>query len=49
MPVYCSCGEGSGNTLKYSCLGNRMDSGAWKSTVQRVESEMTKQLSTYCS
>ena len=24
-----SPGEGNGNTLQYSCLGNPMDTGAW--------------------
>ena len=23
------CGEGNGNPLQYSCLGNLMDRGAW--------------------
>ena len=23
-------GEGNGNTLQYSCLGNPMDRGAWR-------------------
>ena len=26
-------GEGNGNPLQYSCLGNPMDRGAWKTTV----------------
>ena len=26
-----SPGEGDGNPLQYSCLGNPMDSGAWQS------------------
>ena len=25
-----SSGEGNGNPLQYSCLGNRMDIGAWQ-------------------
>ena len=25
-----SPGEGNGNSLQYSCLGNPMDTGAWK-------------------
>ena len=32
-------GEGNGNPLQYSCLGNCMDRGAWRATVlglQRV-------------
>jgi len=28
-----SPGEGNGNPLQYSCLGNPMDRGAWQSTV----------------
>ena len=40
-----SLGEGNGNTLQYSCLGNPMDRGAWQATVHGVakESFMTKQ------
>ena len=29
-------GEGNGNPLKYSCLGNPMDIGAWHATVLGV-------------
>ena len=29
-------GEGNGNPLKYSCLENPMDRGAWWATVHRV-------------
>ena len=28
-----SPGEGNGNPLQYSCLGNPMDNGAWQATV----------------
>ena len=28
-----SPGEGNGNSLQYSCLGNPMDRGAWQDTV----------------
>ena len=31
-----SPGEGNGNPLKYSCLENPMDRGAWHATVHRV-------------
>ena len=31
-----SLGEGSGNPLQYSCLGNPMDRGAWRATVYGV-------------
>ena len=29
-------GEGNGNPLQYSCLGNLMNRGAWQATVHRV-------------
>ena len=36
-------GEGNGNVLQYSCLGNSMDRGAWWATVKGVaELEMTE-------
>ena len=31
-----SPGEGHGNPLQYSCLGNPMDRGAWQVTVHGV-------------
>ena len=31
-----SPGEGNGNSLQYSCLGNFMDRGAWWATVHGV-------------
>ena len=31
-----SPGEGNGNSLQYSCLGNPMDRGAWLTTVHGV-------------
>ena len=31
-----SPGEGNGNSLQYSCLGNPMDRGAWWATVHSV-------------
>ena len=34
-----STGEGNGNPLQYSCLGNPMDRGAWQTTVQGVAEE----------
>ena len=34
-----STGEGNGNPLKYSCLGNPMDRGAWEAIVHGVASE----------
>ena len=36
-----SPGEGSGNPLPYSCLGNPMDRGAWLATVRRVAQSQT--------
>ena len=29
-------GEGNGNPVQYSCLGNPMDRGAWQVTVHEV-------------
>ena len=39
-------GEGNGNPLQFSCLGNPMDRGAWWATVHGVEreSDTTEQL-----
>ena len=39
-------GEGNGDPLQYSCLGNPMDRGAWQATVHGVakESDTTEQL-----
>ena len=34
-----SPGEGSGNPLQYSCLGNLMDRGAWWTAVHEVAKE----------
>ena len=31
-----SPGEGNGNPLQYSCLGNPMDRGAWQATVHGI-------------
>ena len=31
-----SPGEGNGNPLKYSCLENPVDKGAWQAAVRRV-------------
>ena len=38
-----SPGEGNGNPLLYSCLGNPMDRGDWRATIHGVvkESDMT--------
>ena len=37
-----SPGEGNGNPLQYSCLGNCMDRGAWWATVHRVAHSWTR-------
>ena len=34
-----SPGEGNGNSLQYSYLGNCMDRGAWQTTAQGVAKE----------
>ena len=36
-----SPGKGNGNLLQYSCLGNPMDRGAWRATVQGVTKRWT--------
>ena len=36
-----SLGEGNGNPLQYSCLGNPMDKGAWRTTVHGVAKSWT--------
>ena len=47
-----SPGEGKGNPLHYSCLGNSMDRGPWRATIhggqKRVEQNLaTKQQQNY--
>ena len=37
-----SPGEGNGNPLQYSCLGNPMDEGAWEATVHGVAKSRTR-------
>ena len=43
-------GDGSGNPLQYSCLGNSMNRGAWWTIthggLQRVRHDLTKQQQT---
>ena len=41
-----SPGEGNGNPLKYSCLGNPMDRGGWQATIHGItkESVLTERL-----
>ena len=36
-----SPGGGNGNLLRYSCLENPMDRGAWRVTVHRVTKSQT--------
>ena len=36
-------GEGSGNSLQYSCLENPTDRGAWQAIVHGVAKSQTKQ------
>ena len=35
-----SPGEGSGNSLQHSCLGNPMDGGAWQAEIHEVTKEL---------
>ena len=35
-----SPGEGNGNPLQYSCLGNPMDRGSWRAIVHGVAKEL---------
>ena len=46
-----SPGEGNGNPLQYSCLGNPMDRKAWQATVQGVAESQTRltQLSSHAN
>ena len=37
-----SPGEGNGNPLQCSCLGNPMDRGAWRATVQGIAQSRTR-------
>ena len=50
IPGSCRCpGEGNGNPLWYSCLGNPMGRGAWEATVHGfAKSDMTEQAYTKC-
>ena len=40
--IYVSLGEGNGNPLQYSSLGNPMDGGAWWATVHGVAKSWTE-------
>ena len=35
-----SSGEGNGNSLQYSCLGNPVDKGVWRATAHGVTKEL---------
>ena len=35
-------GEGNGNPLQYSCLGNPMGGGAWRASVHEVAKNLTR-------
>ena len=37
-----SPGEGNGNSLQYTCLGNPMDRGVWRFTVHGVAKSQTR-------
>ena len=41
-----SAGEGNGNPLQYSCLGNPMDRGAWRAIVHGFAKEFGHDLAT---
>ena len=41
-----SPGEGNGNPLQYSCLGNLMDKGDWQATVHGVSKRVRYDLGT---
>ena len=42
IPGSRSSGEGNGNPLQYSCLGNSMDRGAWHAIVHGVTKKMDR-------
>ena len=44
-----SPGEGNGNPLQYSCLGNPMDRGAWRATVHGVAKSWTQLIDQACT
>ena len=44
-----SPGEGNGNPLWYSCLGNPMDRGAWQATVHGVTKDTLPVLEKFMS
>ena len=42
MTTIVEFGEGNGNPLQYSCLGNPMDGGAWWAAVHGVVRSQTR-------
>jgi len=41
IPGWGRChGDGHGNTVQYSCLGNPMDRGAWQAAVHGIAKEL---------
>ena len=42
LPSDRSPGEGNGNPLQYSCLGNSMDIGGWWATVYGIKKIWTQ-------
>ena len=42
-------GEGNGNLLQYSCLGNPRDRGAWRAVVHRVAESVRHEWATFTS
>ena len=42
-----SPGEGNGYPLQYSCLGNPIDTGAWRATVHSVTKSQKRQTDSY--
>ena len=40
-------GEGNGNPLQYSCLGNLLEGGAWRSLEsQKIQTQLSKETTT---
>ena len=42
VPVSGRSGEGNGNPLQYSCLGNPVDKGAWHAAVHGGTKSQTR-------
>ena len=41
-------GEGNGNSLQYSCLGNPVDRGPWRATVHGVTKDLATRQPQQC-